>query len=73
MKVDDDPLSRSCYSQIRLDKGEADFEDDELTSLDWLHDTNLLKNISGSNRLCPSPLSSDDDLSDLDYESGTCI
>lgn len=63
-------MSQSCFGQIRLEKGADDFEDDELTSLEWLQDSNLLKNISGSTRLCPSPLSSDDELSDLDYESG---
>lgn len=70
IKPDEDLLSQSCFGQIRLEKGADDFEDDELTSLEWLQDSNLLKNISGSTRLCPSPLSSDDELSDLDYESG---
>ena len=40
-----DPLSSSCFSEIRLVKGEMD-DDDELTSLAWLQDTNLIKNIN---------------------------
>jgi len=47
-------LSQSCFSQIRLDKGAGDFEDDELTSLAWLQDTNLLKNISGKLPFIPA-------------------
>lgn len=40
-----DPLSSSCFTELRLDKGPMD-EDDELTSLAWLQDTNLIKNIN---------------------------
>ncbi|CAI9719221.1 forkhead box protein N3-like [Octopus vulgaris] len=40
-----DPLSNSCFTELRLDKGPMD-EDDELTSLAWLQDTNLIKNIN---------------------------
>lgn len=47
VKTDDELLSQSCFSQIRLDKGGDEFDDDELTSLAWLQDKNLLKNISG--------------------------
>lgn len=39
------PLSSSCFSELRLVKGEMD-DDDELTSLAWLQDTNLIKNIN---------------------------
>lgn len=39
-----DKLSSSCFAEIRLDKGEMD--DDELTSLTWLQDSDLLKNIN---------------------------
>lgn len=40
-----DPLSSSCFAELRLDKDVAD-EDDELTSLAWLQDGNLLKDIN---------------------------
>lgn len=40
-----DPLSSSCFAELRLDK-EAPEEDDELTSLSWLQDSNLLKDIN---------------------------
>lgn len=45
-----DVLSSSCFAELRLDKVkmeelEADDEDDELTSLAWLQDADLLKNI----------------------------
>lgn len=46
MPADEDLLSKSCFSQIRLDRGGDEFEDDELTSLEWLQDGNLLKNIN---------------------------
>nr|KAG5710709.1 hypothetical protein BaRGS_035111 [Batillaria attramentaria] len=42
--VSPDKLSSSCFAEIRLDKGEI--EDDELTSLTWLQDADLLKNIN---------------------------
>lgn len=41
-----DPLSSSCFSEIRLDKGDDLDDDDDLTSLAWLQDTDLLKNIN---------------------------
>ncbi|KAL3873307.1 hypothetical protein ACJMK2_036443 [Sinanodonta woodiana] len=41
-----DPLSKSCFAELRLIKEEPmDEEDDELTSLAWLQDSDLLKNI----------------------------
>ena len=55
-----DPLSSSCFSEIRLDKikiEDVDEEDEELTSLSWLQDSDLLKNLSSGDRtLCASPL-----------------
>ena len=39
-----DRLSSSCFGQISLEKGAI--EDDELTSLAWLQDSDLLKNIN---------------------------
>lgn len=54
-----DPLSASCFSEIRLDKvkKEDGEEDEELTSLSWLQDGDLLKNLSSGDRaLCTSPL-----------------
>ncbi|ELU16338.1 hypothetical protein CAPTEDRAFT_102038 [Capitella teleta] len=57
-----DPLSASCFSEIRLDKvkkedGVDGEEDEELTSLSWLQDGDLLKNLSSGDRaLCTSPL-----------------
>lgn len=52
-----DPLSSSCYASIRLDKfsDEDTSYDDELTSLAWLQDANLLKNITPAEQ-CLSPL-----------------
>jgi len=41
--VDMDPLSLSCFADIHLDKLA---DDGDLTSLDWLQDINLLRNIS---------------------------
>ena len=49
-----DVLSSSCFAELRLDKvkmeeleadAAEDAEDDELTSLAWLQDADLLKNI----------------------------
>ncbi|XP_064603207.1 forkhead box protein N3-like isoform X2 [Liolophura sinensis] len=39
-----DPLSSSCFAELRLEKADME-EDDELTSLAWLQDSDLLKNI----------------------------
>ncbi|XP_070577420.1 forkhead box protein N3-like isoform X2 [Ptychodera flava] len=39
-------LSSSCFAAIRMEKGAID--DEELTSLSWLHSTDLLKNINGT-------------------------
>lgn len=65
----EDPLSSSCFAEMRLERGPLDDdeinemmgdldveeEDEELTSLTWLQDTNLLKNINHGEDLCPSP------------------
>ena len=40
-----DPLSSSCFAELRLEKEDPE-EDDELTSLSWLQDSNLLKDIN---------------------------
>lgn len=42
-----DPLSSSCFAELRLDKIDVD-DDDDLTSLSWLQDNDLLKNIKPS-------------------------
>ncbi|KAH3859182.1 forkhead box protein N3-like isoform X2 [Dreissena polymorpha] len=42
---ENDPLSSSCFAELRLDKEAVDDDDDELTSLSWLQDSNLLKDI----------------------------
>ena len=49
------PLSQSCFAELRLDKVkleelEEEEEDDELTSLAWLQDSDLLKNIKTGDR-----------------------
>ncbi|VDI80286.1 forkhead box protein N [Mytilus galloprovincialis] len=49
-----DPLSSSCFAELRLDKVDIE-DDDELTSLSWLQDNDLLKNIK------PSDVDDDDD------------
>jgi forkhead box protein N len=55
-ELSDDPLSMSCFAELRLEKGPPDEDDDELTSLAWLQDNDLLKNIRpGDESLCPSP------------------
>jgi len=46
-----DPLSTSCFAELRLDKEVPD-EDDELTSLSWLQDGNLLKDIKVEDEDC---------------------
>lgn len=55
-----DPLSESCFAAIRLEKSDVadddDSSDDELTSLAWLQDADLLKNISSTARTCVSPI-----------------
>jgi len=44
-----DSLSMSCFADLQLDK----FADDgDLTSLDWLQDINLLRNISPDRQQC---------------------
>jgi forkhead box protein N len=67
-ELDSDPLSRSCFAELRLEKGrmeDEDDEDDELTSLSWLQDTDLLKNLSPA---CPSPT---DDVKENTLNGGT--
>ena len=51
----DDPLSSSCFAEIRLEQGVIEEDDEELTSLSWLQDSNLIKSIGGDERLCASP------------------
>ncbi|XP_041353110.1 forkhead box protein N3-like [Gigantopelta aegis] len=40
-----EPLSSSCFAELRMEKLDVE-EDDELTSLSWLQDTDLLKNMA---------------------------
>lgn len=56
-----DPLSASCYAEIRLDKVKLEDldSDDELTSLSWLQDTDLLRNIRMDS--CTSPMDDEDE------------
>jgi len=59
----DDPLASSCFTELSLAKvkceEDSDF-DDELTSLEWLQDRDLLKSIqTGDRTLCTSPLDED--------------
>jgi len=44
----EDPLSSSCFAELRLEKGPID--DDDLTSLSWLQDSDLLKNINAGEK-----------------------
>ena len=44
-----DPLSVSCFGDLQLNKYA---DDDDLTSLDWLQDINLLRNISPDRQQC---------------------
>ena len=62
-----DPLSRSCFAELRLEKGrmEDDEDDEELTSLSWLQDSDLLKNLS---TVCTSPI---DDVKENTINGGT--
>ena len=58
-----DPLASSCFAELSLAKikceEDSDF-DDELTSLEWLQDRDLLKSIqTGDRTLCTSPLDED--------------
>ena len=70
---DKDPLSQSCFAQLRLEKTsvlDEDDDDDELTSLAWLQDRDLLKNINpGDRSLCTSPADDDSQKENVDYES----
>lgn len=71
-----DQLSSSCFSEIRLDKvkleafEEEDEEDCELTSLSWLQDGDLLKNIATDRVLCASPLEDTKENTDTGYTNG---
>jgi len=70
----DDPLASSCFAELSLAKvkceEDSDF-DDELTSLEWLQDRDLLKSIqTGDRTLCTSPL--DDDTFKENDEMGSC-
>jgi len=58
----EDPLSNSCFAELRLEKGAGgDEDDDELTSLAWLQSGDLLKNLrAGDKSLCTSPIDEDD-------------
>ena len=59
----EDPLSSSCFAELRLDKGPVEFEeDDELTSLTWLQDNDLLKNVAGSEELAEDDLKENSDI-----------
>ena len=78
----EDPLSSSCFAELRLDKGPIDDdemgdvddeeEDEELTSLAWLQDADLLKNINHGEDLCPSPtddVKENNDINKGDYSN----
>ena len=57
-EIELEPLSSSCFAELQLDKVkiEEDDEDEELTSLTWLQDNDLLKNLdTGDRSLCASP------------------
>ncbi|XP_078000712.1 forkhead box protein N3-like [Glandiceps talaboti] len=60
-------LSSSCFAAIRMEKGAID--DEELTSLSWLHSTDLLKNISGTD-LENESKSKENDVNGLSDRSG---
>jgi len=69
-----DPLASSCFAELSLARvkveEDSDF-DDELTSLEWLQDRDLLKSIqTGDRTLCTSPL--DDDTFKENDEMGGC-
>jgi forkhead box protein N len=67
----EDQLTSSCFAELRLDKFEQsyDSDDDELTSLEWLQNRDLLKTIeTGDRSLCTSP--ADDDISKENDETG---
>lgn len=68
-----DPLASSCFAELSLAKvkceEDSDDFDDELTSLEWLQDRDLLKSIqTGDRTLCTSPL--DDDTFKENDETG---
>ncbi|XP_074652682.1 forkhead box protein N3-like isoform X2 [Tubulanus polymorphus] len=51
---DTDPLSQSCFGEISLDKSSDMDDDEELTSLSWLQDSDLLKNMNAAPGAGPS-------------------
>lgn len=70
-----DQLSSSCYAEIRLDKikVEPESDDEELTSLAWLQDGDLLKNLSsgdGSSLYSPIDLQKENSGLDLNGALG---
>ena len=55
----EDPLSKTCFAELSLDKIklQSQEQDDELTNLNWLNNSDLLKNLdTGDRGLCTSPL-----------------
>lgn len=69
-----DPLSSSCFADIHLEKFQSRGEvDEELTSLAWLQDANLLRNIAPNNkRASPQPKCDSSDLAtlpDVEYDA----
>ncbi|CAG5135737.1 unnamed protein product [Candidula unifasciata] len=42
-----DHLSNSCFASLRMDRRDSDDFDDDLRSLEWLQNEDLLKNIGG--------------------------
>lgn len=71
-------LSQSCFAQLRLDQASvamvpennvSEDDDDELTSLAWLQDRDLLRNINPADRsLCTSPNSDDGSQKENDFD-----
>lgn len=57
-----DPLSSSCFAELRLEKEEIE-EDDDLTSLAWLQDRDLLKNMNAGEDDNKDEQKENDDLS----------
>ena len=70
---DKDQLSSSCFAEIRLTKikVEPESDDEELTSLAWLQDGNLLKNLSsGDGSSLYSPIDMQKENNGLDLNVG---
>lgn len=67
-----DPLGSSCFASIRLEKfnPKEEIDDDELTSLAWLQDANLLKNITPTSKcVSPQPKYDSSALTNISYDS----